>query len=487
MNQEIRQILEEYKRIWALDYSSSLLNWDMNTYMPESGAKYRGEALSKLDELKREEILKLKEKVERIDQESLDDFERGVIRVLSRTIKYYSRLPKEITEELVKVTSEAFVIWKRAKSNNNYDLFKPYLSKIIDLEREIAEKLGYEKHPYDALLDLYEEGLTTDDTDKVFSSLLPKLKGILDKTLEKGYFPTTHPLEKVKYDEEIMKKVNQEIIDVLQMPKSKFRLDISPHPFTIRISTDDVRITTRYEGIDFKSTIFSVIHESGHAIYELLIDPSLETTPLAGGVSSGIHESQSRFWENVIGRSREFVSVIYPILKKYLTFLDKYDEEEIYKYFNVVRPGLIRVDADELTYNFHIALRYEIEKGLIEEKIKVDEIPQIWNDFMIKYLGVEPKTYSEGVLQDVHWSNGSFGYFPTYTLGNVIAGMVYCKFPSLKEKVMERKFDEIKEYLKDKIYKYGMMYPPKVLLSKSFGDTYNPDYLIKYLEEKYLL
>lgn len=487
MRKEIQQILEEYKRIWALEYSSSLLNWDMNTYMPEDGAKFRGEALSKLDELKREEILKLKDKVEKIESNNLDDFERGVVRVLSRAIRYYVRIPKEITEELTKVTSEAFIVWKKARSENNYKLFEPYLLKIIDLEKQIAEKLGYEKHPYDALLDLYEEGLTVDDMDKVFSSLLPELKRILERTLEKGYFPQSHPLEGIRYEEEVMKKVNQEIIEILEMPKMKFRLDVSPHPFTIRISTDDVRITTRYEGIDFKRTIFSVIHETGHAIYELLIDPSLEMTPLAGGVSSGVHESQSRFWENVIGKSREFVSIIYPVLKKYLGFLRDYDEEEVYKYFNTIRPGLIRVDADELTYNFHIALRYEIEKGLLEEKIKVDEIPQIWNEFMEKYLGVKPKTYSEGVLQDVHWSNGSFGYFPTYTLGNVIAGMIYVKFPLLKEKIINRKFNEIKEYLKEKICKYGMMYPPKTLLSKSFGDTYNPDYLIKYLEEKYLL
>jgi len=479
----LEDILEEYKKAWALGHALALMGWDLETYMPQEGSKYRGEAIAQLITLRRNEIMKLAEKVDRIDESKLDDKERGIIRVLRREIKYYRAVPKEVDEELARLTSEAFIAWSKAKNESNFSIFKPYLEKIVDLKRKIAESLGYEKHPYNALLDLYEEGFTVDDADKVFSSLLPELKTILEKILSSGYYPTHHPLEDMTYDVEVMKKVNDEIINILEMPRSKFRIDISPHPFTERISADDVRITTRYEGKDFRATMFSVIHESGHAIYELQIDPSLEMTPVGQGVSMGVHESQSRFWENTIGRSREFVGIIYPLLKRFLDL--KYDEEEIYKYFNVVRPSLIRVDADEVTYNLHIAIRYEIEKRLIAGELKVDEIPPLWNDLSEKYLGIRPKNDAEGALQDVHWSGGSFGYFPTYTLGNIIAGMIYAKFNVL-EKVRERKFNEIKEYLREKIHKYGAIYPPKVLLTRSFGDAYNPEYFIKYLREKYL-
>ncbi|MUM64290.1 carboxypeptidase M32 [Acidianus infernus] len=479
----LEDILEEYKKAWALGHALALMSWDLETYMPQEGSKYRGEATAQLITLRRNEIMKLAEKVDKIDDSKLDDKERGIIRVLRREIKYYRAVPKEVDEELARLTSEAFIAWSKAKNESNFSIFKPYLEKIVDLKRKIAESLGYEKHPYNALLDLYEEGFTVDDADKVFSSLLPELKNILDKILSSGYYPAHHPLEDMTYDVEVMKKVNDEIINILEMPRSKFRIDISPHPFTQRISADDVRITTRYEGKDFRATMFSVIHESGHAIYELQIDPSLEITPVGQGVSMGVHESQSRFWENIIGRSREFVGIIYPLLKRFLDL--KYDEEEIYKYFNVVRPSLIRVDADEVTYNLHIAIRYEIEKRLIAGELKVDEIPSLWNDLSEKYLGIRPKNDAEGALQDVHWSGGSFGYFPTYTLGNIIAGMIYAKYNVL-EKVRERKFNEIKEYLREKIHKYGAIYPPKVLLTRSFGDAYNPEYFIKYLREKYL-
>ncbi|NON61689.1 carboxypeptidase M32, partial [Acidianus sp. RZ1] len=482
----MESILSSYRRYWALDHSSALLNWDSETYLPEDGFKYRGEALAQIDSLQREEILRLAPLVEKVKEEDLDDKNRGILRVLKRMIKYYTAIPTEISEKLIRLTTEAFNIWRKAKAKSDFSLFSPYLNEIVEIEKIIAEKLGYRGDPYNALLDLYEEGATVDDIDNVFNQLIPSSKRILENVLSEGYYPKEHPLEKVKYDINQMKKVNEDIIDLLGMPKSRFRMDISPHPFTIRISINDVRITTRYEGIDFKSTIFSVIHESGHATYELMIDPNLEFTPLASGASSGIHESQSRFWENMIGRSRDFVKILFPILTENLDFVREYNEEEIYKYFNVVRPSSIRVDADELTYNFHIALRYNIEKGLINGSIDVKDLPSIWEEKMMSYLGLDIKNDSEGVLQDMHWSNGSFGYFPTYTLGNVVAGITYSKLPNLHESIMERKFDNIRDLLAEKLYKYGRTYPPKVLLERSFNETYNPEYLIKYLENKYL-
>lgn len=283
-----------------------------------------------------------------------------------------------------------------------------------------------------------------------------------------------------------MREVNEHLINLLGMPKEKFRIDVSAHPFTVGLSTGDVRITTRYEGRDFRSTMFSVIHECGHAIYELQLNSELEFTPVGGAASYSIHESQSRFWENVVGRSQEFTSLIYPYLRSKLQFLSGYDREEIYKYFNLVRPSLIRVDADEITYNFHTAIRYEIEKKLIAGDMDAQEIPAAWEELTEKYLGLRPRNDAEGALQDVHWSGGSFGYFPTYTLGNVIAATLGYKVPHLYERVMEGNFGPLKEFLKEKIHRWGSIYSPKELLRKALGVEYEPEYLVRYLQEKYL-
>ncbi|PLC68843.1 carboxypeptidase M32 [Vulcanisaeta sp. EB80] len=485
---KIDDLLRAYKPVWAIDHARALAEWDLEVNMPTEGASARGEALAHLTLIRREYLLRLKDLVEKFEGSGdLNDVEKGVIRVLKRELKYYTSIPPEILEELDRTTTKAAVVWREARRESNFEKFKPYLTKIVELERVIADKLGYEGHPYNALLDLYEEGFTVNDADEVFNKLLPNLKSILDKIRSEGRYPDKHPLEDVAYDVNVMKAVNEELLKILEMPVgTRFRMDVSAHPFTIGMSVNDVRITTRYEGKDFRATMFSVIHESGHAMYELMIDPNLEMTPVGRGVSMGVHESQSRFWENVIGRSREFVHIIYPLLRERLPFLKDYGEEDVYKYFNIVRPSLIRVDADEVTYNFHIALRYEIEKGLIAGKLDVSDLPSLWDDFMDRYLGVRPKNDAEGVLQDIHWSQGSFGYFPTYTLGNVIAGMIYAKLPELRDKVAGRRFSEIKEFLRDKVCRYGAIYSPKELLMRSFNDAYNPDYLLNYLREKYL-
>ncbi len=286
-----------------------------------------------------------------------------------------------------------------------------------------------------------------------------------------------------------MKRVNEDVLKLMQMPEKTFRMDVSTHPFTTSMSIEDVRITTRYEGTDFKASLYSTIHESGHAIYDLQIDPSLDYTPLSRATSLGVHESQSRFWENFVGRSRGFIKLVYPTLKANLPFVAPYSEDEIYRYVNSVKPSLIRVDADELTYNFHVMLRYELEKKLIGGEIEVSEAPSIWKDFMEKYLGVRPQNDADGILQDVHWSEGMIGYFATYSLGNIIAGMFYNRIRKdmdLKTTIAKGELGKVKDWLKEKIHRYGAIYPPKDLQRKLFGEEYNAQSLINYLQEKYL-
>ncbi|MGC8689721.1 MAG: carboxypeptidase M32 [Thermoplasmata archaeon] len=482
MNQRIEDILRDYRRIEAISHAQRVLHWDLEVMMPEGGIDHRSESLANIEILQREFYLRLAEKVNSVEGD-LDDIEKGIIRNLKRTIRYYS-LPEDLIKRIEKITTKAPLIWREARKKSDFSMFEPSLREIVSLSREVAEKLGYERHPYNALMDLYEEGFTVDDANIIFSRILNETSRIMKK-IEGTEFYGRHPLEQRKYRKESMEKVNREIIKILGMPEKRFRMDVSAHPFTIGISMDDVRITTRYEGINFKSTLFSTVHESGHAIYELQKDPSLAWTPVSRAPSLGFHESQSRFFENIVGRSREFVHLIYPVLRENLSFINKYSEDEIYNYFNMVHPSLIRVDADEVTYNLHIALRYEIEKGLIEGSIDTKDLPGIWNSFMDKYLGIVPENDSQGVLQDIHWSQGSFGYFPTYTLGNVISAIIRGRFDNLSNLIAEGNIIAIRDYLREKVHRYGSIYTPKELLRISFGEGYNPEYLLKYLEEKF--
>jgi carboxypeptidase Taq len=489
-NTAILDIAEKYKPLWALDSVSALLEWDMETYMPLGSSVQRGFALAQTQLIKQErmnQLVDLAAKAEKLV--GLNDFEKGFVRVLKRDVDYYVKVPPKLLEDIIRTSTEGTVVWRDARKKSDFSMFQPYLEKMVGLKREEAEKLGYKVHPYDALMDRYEEGLTTNDVDKVFSTMASALKGILDKVMSAGKFPRTHPLEETPYEEIAMRRVNEDVVKLMQMPEKTFRMDVSTHPFTTSMSVEDVRITTRYEGKDFKASLYSTIHESGHAIYDLQIDPSLDYTPLSRATSLAVHESQSRFWENFIGRSREFIKLVYPTLKTNLPFVAPYSADEVYRYVNSVKPSLIRVEADELTYNFHIMLRYELEKRLISGEIEVSEAPSMWKDMMEKYLGVRPKNDADGILQDVHWSEGMIGYFATYSLGNIIAGMFHNRIRKdmdLNAAISKGEFGKVKDWLKEKMHRYGAIYAPKDLQRKVFGEEYNPQWLINYLQEKYL-
>jgi len=492
---DIKKILEHYRIIWALGHAGSLMSWDMETYMPEEGVQERALASREISLLSQKLLLdeKFVELVEKASvKENLNEYERGVVRVLERRIRIYKKLPPELVGELAKTRVEAQNVWKNARAKNDFSMFKPYLEKAFELARKVAEYLEYDDEPYDALIDLYEEDMRTKMVVQMFDSIIPELKKALDKVLneENSLYPRTHPLEERKYVREEIEKLNRRILDTLGFPWSRGRLDVSPHPFTDDLGIKDVRITTRYEGFDFKRTVYATIHEFGHALYELQVDERFMATPLAGGVSLGIHESQSRFWENIIGRTMAFVKILSKLIEEASPSLGKIGIEELYSYVNTVKPSLIRVEADELTYNFHILLRFNLERMLLNKEINVDELPEYWNNMMDEYLGIKPKTFSEGVLQDIHWSGIMIGYFPTYSLGNVIAAQIrhYLQkdLGELSEVIMEEKLKLIKEWLKEKIHKYGSLYKPQELLEKSFGEPMNPEYFKEYINEKFV-
>jgi carboxypeptidase Taq len=490
----INQILDAYKPMWSLKHAISLMGWDFETYMPRKGTEERGVADSQLrmlhkDLLLNKDFISLVESAKKLG--SLDDLEKGIIRILNREIIKQIKIPKELTEAESLVRIRGNMAWREARAKSDFKMYEPHLKKMIEIKKQIAEKRGYEKHPYDAHLDSFEEDLTVDDLDKIFGALTPRIQKILKKLVDSSSpFCKENKLEKSKYDIPKMDGLNHEILTLLQYDMKRFRMDISTHPFTETMGLNDIRITTRYEGTDFKKSIFSTIHEAGHALYNLQCDQSLSFTPIEGGSSLALHESQSRFWENIVCRSLPFVQLIAPMIRKQVNFANQATDEELYLYFNNVKADYIRVDADEVTYNLHIAVRYEIEKKIFADELSVSEIPEFWNDRMEQLLGVRPTSDSQGVLQDTHWSSGLFGYFPTYTLGNLVSAIIASKMhkdlEGYEKDINRGNFEPMIKWLRLKIHQHGSAYAPKVLLNNSLNEGYNPDYFVTYLETKYL-
>jgi carboxypeptidase Taq len=493
-NHIVNQILDAYKPMWSLNHAISLMGWDFETYMPTSGTEERGMADSQLHILHKNLLLNkdfvgLVESAKKLD--GLSDLEKGIVRVLNREITKQMKIPNELTQAESLERIRGNMVWREARQKSDFMMYAPHLKKMIEIKKQIAEKIGYEKHPYDALLDSFEEDLTVDDLDKVFGELTPRIQKILKKLVDLGSpFCKESKLAKSKYDIQSVDKLNHDILTLLQYDRKRFRMDVSTHPFTETMGLNDVRITTRYEGTDFKKSISSTIHEAGHALYDLQCDQSLSVTPLEGGSSLALHESQSRFWENIVGRSLSFVQLIAPMIRKQVNFANQVSDHELYLYFNNVKADYIRVDADEVTYNLHIALRYEIEKKIFGDELSVSEIPEFWNDRMEQLLGVRPTNDSQGVLQDTHWSSGLFGYFPTYTLGNLVSAIIASKMrkdlEDYEKDIKRGDFQPIREWLRLKIHQHGSSYAPKVLLKNTLNEGYNPDYFVTYIETKYL-
>ena len=493
-NPTIKEILEYFKTWWALDHLQGVAEWDLRTYMPEDGASARGMALAKATVLKQRLFLDKKftgliKKAEK--EKNLNDYERGIVRVLKRALRQYEKLPPDFLEEFDKVTTEADAVWRKAREKNNFALFAPHLEKIVKLCRKKAEYLGYKEHPYDALLDEFEEGLTTMDVEKFFSSIKQPLKKLLENIKKSKRYKTKHPLEKEAYDLKKMEVLNQKILEFFQFSPKRLRLDVSAHPFTIYFSINDARITTRYEKEDFVRSLSSTTHEFGHALYGMQCNPELEYTPLFDtDLSLIIHESQSRFWENIVSKTKEFIQEMRKEIIIMNPKLKKYGVDEMHSYFNLVKPSLIRTEADEITYHFHIMIRFEIEKVLIEGKIKVSDLPRAWKAKYKEYLGIEPKTDSEGVLQDVHWAHGAIGYFPTYSMGTFLSGLIKHELEhelgSINNLIKSKEgINKIQIWLKEKIHQYGSAYTMKELVKKSFKKDLNTSYHMDYLERKY--
>lgn len=493
----LTQIVEDFKKldekITNFTSISGLLGWDEKVMAPKKGRPLLAKAVGSF----RTEIFKLSvsqemgELVEKLSANSsqLDEVLNAQVRERKAYFDKAKSIPTELFNEYSVLTSEASSAWEEARANNDFEHYLPYLEKIVDIKKQFADLYGYEKHPYDALLDEFEPGLTVEKLDPLFAELRKSSVNLLKRIQESPHQPSVHIFEQ-EYEVEKQKEFNKYILPLLGYDMAAGRLDETTHPFAQPITTGDVRITTRYLKDNVRSALFGTIHEAGHGIYEQGVNPSYEGTVLRGGTSFGIHESQSRFLENVVGRSEEFWKYFLPKLKEYFPDqLNDIDVNEFYRAVNFVQPSFIRVEADELTYNLHIMIRYEIEKALISGELAVKDLPEMWNQKMEDYLGVIPPTDTLGVLQDVHWSFGGIGYFPSYSLGNLYAAQllhtIQKEIPDFYKNIEEGKLEVMMDWLGTNIHQHGSLYTPNDLIVKITGEELKASYLVDYLEEKY--
>ncbi|MFX1390315.1 MAG: carboxypeptidase M32 [Promethearchaeota archaeon] len=488
----IKELREYFTEIMRLNYIQALLGWDqqvnMMGYKNVNGRSEQLALIAKLihKRLTSEATGKIIKKAEKL--QDLNDIDKAMVREAKRAYDQETKLPEELVVEIQKTATLAQQTWQKARKDNDFESFIPLLEKTLELQKEKAKKLGTHEDLYSTLIDLYEPGATYNWIANIFNPIKPKLINFVKK-LASAPNPTNNSIFDKEFDPDKQYELSYEILKKLNYNFESGRQDRSTHPFTTSLAPLDVRITTRTTE-PFPSCITGTIHECGHALYEMGIMEELYDTILCTGTSMGIHESQSRMWENVVGRSKEFWEYWYPTFQKYFPeHLKDYPMEDFYRAVNHIYPSFIRVEADEVTYGLHIILRFEIEKDLIDGKIQVKELPDVWNSRFEELLGIIPPTDVEGVLQDVHWGSGYIGYFPTYFLGNLYCAQFYDtaskKMPNLSEDYKKGEFSNLLRFLRENIHQYGSIYRADDLVKRVTGESLNPDYFMNYLEKKF--
>ena len=478
------------QKIADIKYASAVLQWDQETYLPKNSHDVRGRQIATLNELAHEKFTDknfgnllrelsgkndLQEKEKRNVQLSLEDFNKS------------KKLPSAFVRQMSESVNKSFHAWAEARRQNDFNIFKDPLQEIIKLKQQEAELIGYDNHPYDALMDDYDKGLTTAITDKLFADLKPQLTELLSEISTQpepdASFLHQHFLKDKQWETGI------EILKRMHFNFDAGRQDISEHPFTTSFGNTDVRVTTRVDENDFSNMLWSCIHEGGHGLYEQGLPAEEYGLPLGEYCSLSIHESQSRLWENCVGRSLPFWKHNFPLLKH--TFPQQFNNvsvDQFYSAINKVQPSLIRTEADEVTYHFHVMIRYEIEKLLIEGSISAKDIPAYWNELYQKSLGVTVPDDVRGCLQDVHWSHGSFGYFATYSIGSLYAAQLM--HTMRKDVHISNNFQlgdthAIFSWLQQQIYPYGRYYNSDALCKQATGEPLNTEYFIQYATAKF--
>jgi carboxypeptidase Taq len=477
-----------------LSQAASVLHWDQATYMPPGGVNGRANQIATLNRLAHErftaeDVGRLLEELESgIGQLDPDSDEVRLLRVTRREYDKSTKVSPEWVAEFSQATSQAQQTWQKARAENDFAKFQPDLEKILELRRSYSDFFKPFDHVYDPLLDAFEPGMKTADVKAIFEELRPKQVALLEAIADRPQVDAS--FLHLNYDEQSQWDFGVELIKQIGYDMDRGRLDKSAHPFTIGLGLDDVRITTRVVPDFLGSALFGTIHETGHALYEMGINPAYERTPLGAVSSLAVHESQSRLWENIVGRSYEFWEFFYPRLQNY--FPDQLGNVKLEAFFsgiNQVQPSLIRVEADEATYNLHIMLRLELEIALMEGNLPVKDLPEAWNTRMQDYLGLTPPNDALGVLQDIHWSFGHVGYFPTYALGNLVSVQIWERLnqeiADIKDQIRRGEFSRLLDWLKTNIHIHGSKFEPQELIERVTGSKIDPQPYMRYLNEKY--
>ncbi|MDB5074251.1 MAG: Carboxypeptidase Taq [Chloroflexi bacterium] len=491
-------LLDELKRelseIVDINRAINVLDWDQNTYMPPGGSTGRADSLATLQGIlharytsaKLGELLnRAQDAVAGLDPDS-DDF--NLVRVAKRYYDRQVRIPEDLVSEIARTGALAYAVWVAARRNNDYASFAPWLQKNIDLARRLTDHIGYSEHRFDALVEEAEPGMTTASVRAIFSELRPQLVNLVQAIAPQVDTVDDSPLRRT-FDEATQERLGREVSARFGYDYTRGRLDRTTHPFEITFGRDDVRITTRYDKNFLPMALMGTMHESGHGLYEQGIAPAITHTPLGHGVSHGVHESQSRLWENYVGRSLPFWQYFYPVVQDaFPGVLGDVDVRSFYRALNKVHPSLIRVEADEVTYGLHIMLRFEFEIGLLDGTISVKDAPEAWNAAMGDYLGITPSTDALGILQDVHWSGG-FGGFQGYALGNIIAAQVWESVlkahPDLPDQLRQGQFSTLLDWLHTNIYHHGRKFDPADLIQRATGAPLSSEPYMRYLRNKF--
>ncbi len=491
----VAMLVEELRRVSRVGSALALLGWDQETHLPGGGAGARAEVLGALTEIAHDRATSelLGERIEAAESalNGDDGALAALVRESRRDWERSRKIPSELAQELAITSSRSLMAWRSARLENDFARFRPHVEKIVSLKRQVAEAIRDSENEslYDSLLEEYEPGMTAASFQGFIDAVKPRLVALVAEAAPR--------CEKVRtdfvtagYDPTRQLEFSREILSAIGYDFERGRLDLTAHPFCTGIaSPHDVRITTRVDARDFTSNLFSVIHEGGHALYEQGLDPEWSGTPLGSATSLGIHESQSRLWENNIGRSDAFWRHWLPRFRAaFPGRADDVSHEEFVAAVNRVVPSLIRTEADEVTYSLHVMLRFEIEHALISGDLEVEELPELWRRKMREYLGVEPQDDATGVLQDIHWSMGAFGYFPTYFMGNLYGAQfdraARKAIPDLDDQLAKGELLPLREWLRGKVHAHGRRYSALDLCREVTGEELDPTYFLDYLEDK---
>ena len=489
---DYEELLTRLKDIDLVNQIGGLLGWDQEVLMPPKAASLRAEQLSWISRTGHEKLTnpRIGELLKALEERNdLDEIQMGNIRLARDSYDKATKLPTNFVAEMAMHKSKSQISWTRARAENDFSIFRDDLVKMVEMSRQKADYLGYDDVRYDALLDLYESGLTVSKVDPLFIGLRENVAPLVKRVIEKGKKPDMSWIHDNTWGKEGQEGLSQSISEAIGFDFQAGRRDASTHPFCGGPNPDDVRWTTRYDETDPFGSLYGSMHETGHGLYEQGRPRHLDFQPAGSANGLGVHESQSRLWENQIGRSREFCEWSLPIWKEHFPEQMKgVSAEDLWRSVNFVEPSLIRVEADEATYNLHIMIRYEIEKKLISGEIEVDDLPDVWDDMYEEFLGIRAPNRTQGVLQDIHWSFGAFGYFPTYTLGNLYSAQLLNaarkELPNHDEQIRNGDFQPLLEWMRENVHSRGSIIEPSALIKEATGDNPSPDDFVKYLQEK---